>query len=103
MKPWFVYVLRSADGARTYVGVTNDVERRLQQHNGELPGGAKSTRAGRPWTVGVQHGPLESRGEAQQIEYALKRRPGRTRLDPAVLSRVVDQVGARAEAPEPSD
>ena len=78
---WIVYVLVSADGSRTYVGITVELERRLAQHNGELPGGAKSTRAGRPWTVGAQHGPFETRGEAQSVEAALKRRSGRARLD----------------------
>ena len=77
---WHVYVLVSADGARTYVGITNDLERRLAQHNGELPGGAKSTRAGRPWVVGATYGPYEERGRAQAVEYRVKRRPGRERL-----------------------
>ena len=49
------YLLRScAPGGRsrrTYVGVTNDMVRRLRQHNGELAGGAKNTRVGRPWEV----------------------------------------------------
>jgi predicted GIY-YIG superfamily endonuclease len=78
--PWYVYVLLSADGRRTYVGVTTDLERRLSQHNGELPGGAKATRQGRPWSIGAHEGPLESRSEAQKIEYRLKRRRGLRRL-----------------------
>jgi predicted GIY-YIG superfamily endonuclease len=78
---WVVYVLRSCDGRRTYVGITSDLPRRLSQHNGELPGGAKSTRAGRPWTVGRQHGPFDSRGDALRLEATIKRRPGRKRLE----------------------
>jgi putative endonuclease len=79
---WLTYVLVSGDGARTYVGVTNDLPRRLAQHNGELPGGARSTRAGRPWRVGATHGPFDSRAEAQRVEHALKRRRGAHRLRP---------------------
>jgi putative endonuclease len=79
---WLVYVLVSRDGARTYVGVTLEIDRRLEQHNGTLPGGAKSTRAGRPWLVGARHGPFATRAEAQAIEARLKRRTGRARLDP---------------------
>ncbi|MEX1369213.1 MAG: GIY-YIG nuclease family protein [Nannocystaceae bacterium] len=79
---WVVYVLVSANGRRTYVGITNDLPRRLEQHNGERPGGAKATRAGRPWAVGRTHGPYPSRGFAQQVEYRLKQRAGRRRLTP---------------------
>ena len=76
---WFVYVLVSNTG-RTYVGVTTDVDRRLQQHNGALPGGARSTRAHRPWEVGRLEGPVRSRGRAQALEYTLKQSRGRARL-----------------------
>lgn len=77
---WFAYVLVSARAHRTYVGVAKDVERRARQHNGELAGGARSTRAGRPWRVARVHGPFASRGEAQSVEHALRRRRGRQRL-----------------------
>jgi putative endonuclease len=82
MTPWHVYVLVSADGGRTYVGITCDLPRRLAQHNGDRPGGAKSTRAGRPWSVGATFGPYPSRGLAQSVEHRLKRRSGRDRLEP---------------------
>ncbi len=78
--PWVVYVLIAADGRRTYVGVTTELDRRLAQHNGERPGGAKATRAGRPWRVGATFGPFEGRGDAQRVERAVKRRRGRARL-----------------------
>lgn len=78
--PWFVYVLLSADGRRTYVGIALAVERRLAQHNGEAPGGARSTRAGRPWRVGVVYGPFAGRGAALRAERAVKRLRGKRRL-----------------------
>lgn len=73
---WCVYVLRSDSVAATYVGISTDVGRRLQQHNGELPGGAKSTRRGRPWRIGEVSPPMASRGDAQQLEYRIKSVPG---------------------------
>ncbi|KAA8491794.1 Structure-specific endonuclease subunit slx1 [Porphyridium purpureum] len=36
---------------RTYIGFTNDVVRRLKQHNGLISGGAKKTTAHRPWRL----------------------------------------------------
>lgn len=85
MSQWILYVLVSADEARTYVGITNDLPRRLEQHNGLRPGGAKATRARRPWSVGTTFGPYETRGQAQAAEHRLKRRPGQRRLDAAAL------------------
>jgi len=78
---WSVYVLISETIERTYVGIALDPERRLAQHNGEAPGGARSTRAGRPWCLAVTYGPFADRGEAQRAEHQLKRRRGSARLD----------------------
>ena len=75
---WWLYLLRSAKG-RSYVGITTELERRLAQHNGELPGGAKSTRAGRPWTLARSWGPY-SRSLASAHEYQLKRQRGARRF-----------------------
>ncbi|CAH9091390.1 unnamed protein product [Cuscuta europaea] len=47
---WSVYLILSTNPPiKTYVGVTTNFTRRLKQHNGELKGGAKASRAGRPW------------------------------------------------------
>ncbi|XP_052733669.1 uncharacterized protein LOC108339867 isoform X1 [Vigna angularis] len=47
---WCVYLILSTNHPiKTYVGITNNFPRRLKQHNGELNGGAKASRAGRPW------------------------------------------------------
>lgn len=77
---WQVYVLASATLAATYVGVTVDLERRLRQHNGELPGGARATRRGRPWRTARVFGPFADRAEAQRVEHAVKRLRGDERL-----------------------
>ena len=77
---WTVYVLISHGGARTNVGITTDLWRRLAQHNGVIAGGAKATRAWRPWSLGATFGPSEPLGEALRAERRLKRRRGRERL-----------------------
>jgi len=78
---WTVYVLISCDLRRTYVGITHDLDRRLAQHNGLAPGGARATRYGRPWRIAATFGPCSSRAEAQRAEARLKRERGRARLD----------------------
>lgn len=45
-----VYMLISNDKKRTYIGCTNNLKRRLRQHNGEIKGGARATQTSRPWT-----------------------------------------------------
>jgi putative endonuclease len=75
-----VYVLLSERTSHTYVGITLDLERRLAQHNGLKPGGAKRTRAGRPWALAKSVGPFDTRGEAQRVERQVKRLRGHARL-----------------------
>jgi len=70
LSKWFVYVVRCSDNS-LYTGVTTDPVRRLRQHNGELVGGAKYTRARRPVELvwDEQHA---DRSSATQREYAIK-------------------------------
>lgn len=80
-QPWFVYVLRSTRHETTYVGVATDVARRLRQHNGELPGGARATRARRPWGLAATSAPQPDRASALRLEHAIKRLRGAARID----------------------
>jgi putative endonuclease len=62
---WVVYLVQGQDGS-VYTGITTDVIRRLDQHNGLITGGAKYTRRARPWRlIYVEHVP--------SVESALKR------------------------------
>jgi putative endonuclease len=67
----FVYVLGCLAGARhlTYVGWTNDIERRLARHNAGT--GARSTR-GRTWVLLHSEGFADKRA-AMSREWHLKR------------------------------
>ncbi len=67
----FVYILgsRSASGYRTYVGWTDNLERRLARHNDGT--GARSTR-GRAWVLLYAERYL-TRGPAMSREWHLKR------------------------------
>ena len=68
---WQVYLLQCADSS-FYAGVTTDLARRIQQHNGQLAGGARFTRARRPVAL-VWSEACDSRSDAQQREQALRR------------------------------
>jgi len=46
--PHYLYILRSLGDDRIYVGVTNNVERRLKEHNA---GRARGTKPWRPWEL----------------------------------------------------
>ncbi len=67
----FVYVLGSRDKNRTltYVGWTDDIQRRLTQHNAGK--GARSTR-GRAWTL-LHAETFSTKQEAMSREWHLKR------------------------------
>jgi putative endonuclease len=70
----YVYVLGCLAGARhlTYVGWTNDIARRLKQHNAGK--GARSTR-GRNWIL-LHSETFASKREAMSREWHLKRDRG---------------------------
>ena len=65
------YLLRSTVVFRTYVGYTNHLGRRIRQHNGEIKGGAKSSRYGKPWEVVCYISGFATRRIALQFEKAL--------------------------------
>lgn len=75
---WFVYILRCADGS-LYTGVATDLERRLRQHNGELVGGARYTKARRPVTLAWSE-LSPDRSAAQKREFEIKQLPRRQKL-----------------------
>ena len=80
---WYVYIAECADGTY-YCGVTTDLLRRLDQHNGVLPGGAKYTRTRRPVKI-IASRPCVDKNAACSLEYLVKSTPREKKL--VVLSR----------------
>jgi len=71
---YLVYCLASETSPnQTYVGITNNFKRRIRQHNGEITGGARRTRAYRPWKPFLHITNL-TKTQALQLEWALKHR-----------------------------
>ena len=73
VRDWCVYLLTCADGT-FYCGITNDLPRRLDMHNGRLAGGAKYTRGRRPVTLTACTEGL-TQGEALRLEAKVKKAP----------------------------
>jgi predicted GIY-YIG superfamily endonuclease len=70
------YILLSENGRRSYAGCTNNLARRLRQHNGDLVGGAKATHNGRPWTVLRVVEGFDGQRSALRFEWRLKQHRG---------------------------
>ena len=74
--PYFVYVLRSKVTGASYVGHTNNLEKRLHEHNN---GTSASTRGNRPWGLVYQE-EFPTRSEAVRREKYFKSVQGRIEL-----------------------
>lgn len=68
---WHVYILKCADGS-LYTGVARDLQRRLQQHNGELVGGARYTSGRRPVAL-LWSDTAPDRSAAQRREASIRK------------------------------
>jgi putative endonuclease len=74
---FFVYVLYSPKLNKRYVGSTNNLDKRIKEHNA---GKSKFTKSGIPWTL-VHNESLATNSEARKREHFLKSGIGRKLLD----------------------
>ncbi len=68
---YYTYIMRCEDGS-LYTGITTDVQRRLKEHQGKLPGGAKYTKGRMPTKVEVVW-QSDNRSLASKLEYRIKK------------------------------
>jgi len=73
---WFVYILRCSDDT-LYTGITNNLERRIKQHNEGK--GAKYTRGRGPVTL-IKSFECESKSAALKLEFSIKQLPREEKL-----------------------
>ena len=78
IKKWLIYLLECKDKT-LYCGITNDLENRLKQHNGEIKGGAKYTRSRQPLKLVYQEKAL-SRSDALKREIIIKKMSKKTKI-----------------------
>lgn len=67
---WYTYFML-CKGNKIYGGITTDIEKREDQHNGKIPGGAKFTKANRPVKL-IHYEEMMNMSEAGQREYVIK-------------------------------
>jgi len=72
-KEFFVYILFSNIFEKFYVGMTNNLNRRIKQHNSKQ---VLSTKAFVPWSI-IYNEKFETRTDARQREKYLKSAAGR--------------------------
>ena len=73
MNEYSVYILCNLNNTRTYVGMTNNLQRRIRQHNGLISGGARYT-SGNNNNVWYYHTIIENfnKHDALSIEKKIK-------------------------------
>ena len=76
MDNWVCYIIENK--GYTYVGVSNNANKRLRAHNGEIKGGAKyTTSKGHGWKHICIISGFPTKIESMQFEWALKHVPPR--------------------------
>lgn len=73
---YFVYLLKSVEEHWHYVGLTNNLERRLKQHNGLK---VRSTKAHAPYKL-IYYKSFKNRDDARDYEKFLKVRSNKEKL-----------------------
>ena len=80
---YYVYLVRCSDGT-LYCGCTDNVDRRVTEHNSS-DRGAKYTKTRRPVELVAISPPFVTRGAALSFEYKIKQLPSREK--PAAVDR----------------
>lgn len=91
---YYCYIIRSTNpefSNSTYNGSTNNLVRRLRQHNGEIVGGAKATRGKGPWIyIAIWEG-FQTHKEALSCEWRIKH-PTNSKIRPREYSGVEGRI-----------
>ena len=93
-KKYYCYVLRSKNPEylnKTYNGSTNNLVRRLRQHNGEIVGGAKATQGKGPWEMYIIWEGFSSKREALSCEWRIKH-PTNKKIRPSEYNGIIGRV-----------
>jgi putative endonuclease len=94
---FYVYIIYSPSADRYYIGHTNDLIRRVEEHNTVIKN--SYTFKYRPWILKASFSVSESRGEARKAENYLKKCKSRKLIEdlienPEKFSFISDKVRA---------
>ena len=81
MNWWYVYVLRSKKSREIYIGSTNDLKRRINDHNAGL---CKATKRYVPWTLEMSVA-VKTEDKARELEKYFKSGSGKAILEKRFL------------------
>ena len=87
---YYLYILFSASSNKYYVGYTEDVDRRLHEHNHSER--TAYTSKHRPWLLKKQIALTNDRGFAMRIEKAVKRTKSRI-----VIEKIISAIDSLEE------
>ena len=88
MEKWFTYILYSKKLDKYYVGVTEDLNWRLERHN---MGWGRYTKAGIPWEI-VYYETFSTKTEALKREKEIKTKKSRNYIE-----KLIHNAGGRPE------
>jgi len=81
MNEFYVYLIKN--NQYTYIGFTNDIEKRIKRHNGILSGGAKYTKSkGFGWKYVCYISGFNNKIDALRFEWAFKHVKIKKRISP---------------------
>lgn len=100
---WSVYVLTNERMGRSYIGASNNLDRRLRQHRGQIRGGAKCTRGWRDRhltrTTAFISG-FENQNEALRYEWACKHTRTERGKDGCLTERAIHRLLGPLDSPK---
>ena len=82
---FFIYILYSASSGKYYVGHTNNIERRVYEHNNPISN--KYTSSSIPWELKISFSVSNDRGEAMKIEKYIKKQKSKIFIEKLIASK----------------
>jgi putative endonuclease len=81
----YIYILKSIKNNRYYIGSTNDIERRIKEHN---DGKSNYTKLTKPFELVLKQ-EFETLNEARMMELHLKKLKSRIIIEKIILDQII--------------